>query len=114
MQDAKCREFAGFYIFHCASFIQGALFHHPASLQGLSSASWQYHLRVTARHPLSLAGFLLTCRCALALARAQQAPASRFDIVITGGRVVDGTGAPWIRADIGIAGDRIEAIGALQ
>ena len=26
MQDAKCREFGGFYIFHCASFIQGALF----------------------------------------------------------------------------------------
>jgi len=69
---------------------------------------------VTARHPLSLAGFLLACLCALALARAQQAPPSRFDIVITGGRVVDGTGAPWIRADVGIAGDRIEAIGALQ
>src|SRR5215203_6061090 len=30
MQDAKCRDFGGFYIFHCASFIQGALFHHPA------------------------------------------------------------------------------------
>ena len=69
---------------------------------------------MTARHPLSLAGFLLACLCALALARAQQAPPSRFDIVITGGRVVDGTGAPWIRADVGIAGDRIEAIGALQ
>jgi dihydroorotase/N-acyl-D-amino-acid deacylase len=36
-----------------------------------------------------------------------------FDILITNGRVVDGTGAPWFRADIGIAGDRIAAIGQL-
>jgi N-acyl-D-amino-acid deacylase len=36
-----------------------------------------------------------------------------FDVLITGGRVVDGTGAPWYRADIGIIGDRIEAIGQL-
>jgi dihydroorotase/N-acyl-D-amino-acid deacylase len=42
------------------------------------------------------------------------APAPRtFDVVITGGRVVDGTGAPWFRADVGIRGDRITAIGDL-
>lgn len=35
-------------------------------------------------------------------------------MVITGGRVVDGTGAPWFRADIGITGDRIAAIGNLS
>lgn len=33
--------------------------------------------------------------------------AERFDVVITGGRVVDGTGNPWVRADVGIRGDRI-------
>ena len=32
-----------------------------------------------------------------------------FDIVIRGGRVVDGSGNPWVRADIGIVGDRIHA-----
>src|SRR5260221_5285080 len=37
----------------------------------------------------------------------------RFDIVIANGRIVDGTGSPWFRGDIGIAGDRIAAIGAL-
>ena len=37
----------------------------------------------------------------------------RFDFVIANGRIVDGTGAPWFRADIGIVGDRITAIGAL-
>jgi N-acyl-D-amino-acid deacylase len=41
------------------------------------------------------------------------APA-RFDVVIANGRVVDGTGAPWFRADIGIVGDRITAIGNLS
>jgi dihydroorotase/N-acyl-D-amino-acid deacylase len=37
----------------------------------------------------------------------------KFDVVITNGRIVDGTGAPWYRADIGIVGDTIRAIGAL-
>src|SRR5687768_3338578 len=37
-----------------------------------------------------------------------------FDVLITNGRVVDGTGAPWFRADIGIVGDRIVAIGRLD
>jgi dihydroorotase/N-acyl-D-amino-acid deacylase len=44
--------------------------------------------------------------------RAQQPPA-RFDILITNGRIVDGTGAPWFRGDVGIRGDRIAAIGRL-
>lgn len=36
-----------------------------------------------------------------------------FDVVITGGRVLDGTGAPAFRADVGITGDRIAAVGRL-
>jgi N-acyl-D-amino-acid deacylase len=42
------------------------------------------------------------------------AQAGRFDTVIANGRVVDGTGAPWFRADIGITGDRITAVGNLS
>lgn len=36
-----------------------------------------------------------------------------FDIVIRGGTVYDGTGAPGLRADIGLRGDRIAAVGDL-
>ena len=37
----------------------------------------------------------------------------RSTCLITSGRVVDGTGAPWFRADVGIIGDRIGEIGQL-
>ena len=36
-----------------------------------------------------------------------------FDLLIRGGDVIDGRGAPRRRADVGIAGDRISAIGCL-
>jgi N-acyl-D-amino-acid deacylase len=36
-----------------------------------------------------------------------------FDVLIRNGRVMDGTGNPWLRADIGITGDRITAVGTL-
>ena len=42
------------------------------------------------------------------------AGAADYDLIISGGRVVDGTGAPWFRADVGIRGDRIAAIANLE
>jgi N-acyl-D-amino-acid deacylase len=38
----------------------------------------------------------------------------RYDVVIKNGRIVDGTGAPWYRGDVAIAGDRIAAVGAIR
>jgi N-acyl-D-amino-acid deacylase len=43
----------------------------------------------------------------------QEPETNRFDILLTGGRVIDGTGNPWFRADVGVRGDRIVAIGDL-
>src|SRR5262249_24531175 len=36
------------------------------------------------------------------------------DVILSGGHVVDGTGAPWVAADVGITGDKIVAIGDLS
>ena len=49
---------------------------------------------------------------ALGAALASQTPA--YDIVIRNGRVLDGTGNPFVYADVAIAGDTIAAVGNLQ
>lgn len=46
--------------------------------------------------------------CAVGVVRA-----ASFDVLIRGGRVLDGSGSPWVYADLGITGDRIEAVGKL-
>ncbi|HXG54126.1 MAG TPA: D-aminoacylase [Vicinamibacterales bacterium] len=49
----------------------------------------------------------------LALALAASSQPTTFDVVIRGGTVYDGTGAAGRRADVGIRGDRIAAVGDL-
>ncbi|HWI18851.1 MAG TPA: D-aminoacylase [Vicinamibacterales bacterium] len=41
-------------------------------------------------------------------------PAQRFDVIVRGGQVLDGTGAPAQRVDVGIIGDRITRLGDLS
>jgi N-acyl-D-amino-acid deacylase len=36
-----------------------------------------------------------------------------YDLLITGGRILDGTGAPWYWADVAVQGDRVVAMGQL-
>src|SRR6188474_1679297 len=34
-----------------------------------------------------------------------------YDLVLRGGKVVDGTGNPWFYGDVGVRGDKVAAIG---
>jgi N-acyl-D-amino-acid deacylase len=71
------------------------------------------------RRAVSLLCFVLLCSLPLASpvaterAGSAQAPAQAFDVLITGGRVLDGSGNPWFFADVGIRGDQIVAVGRL-
>jgi len=66
--------------------------------------SWRYYLPMRS---FRLAGAALVA-AAFTTPISSQAP--QYDLLIVNGRVVDGTGAAWFRADIGVKGDTIAAI----
>ena len=47
------------------------------------------------------------------VARPAQRRVPQFDVLIRNGRIVDGSGGPWFRGDVGIVGDRITALGTI-
>jgi len=53
---------------------------------------------------------LLPLSVCLALAPASDPP---YDLLLSGGRVVDGTGAPWFAADVAVRDGKIAAVGVL-
>ena len=60
-----------------------------------------------------LAAFLLILAVA-ATVFAQSNQNTTYDVIIKNGRIIDGSGNPWVSGDIGIRGDRIAKIGSLE
>ncbi|QDU96090.1 N-acyl-D-amino-acid deacylase family protein [Lignipirellula cremea] len=65
------------------------------------------------RHCLAVFSILAVLGCITVPARGAP-PEAAFDILLRGGLVIDGTGKPGARADVGIREGRIAAIGALE
>lgn len=67
------------------------------------------------RTPSRLAVLFLAAAALLPLLTAAPVAAQEvYDVLIRGGRVLDGTGNPWRLADVGVRGDRIVAVGRLD
>ncbi|HET9299267.1 MAG TPA: hypothetical protein VFO11_04935, partial [Candidatus Polarisedimenticolaceae bacterium] len=62
------------------------------------------------RRPVLLLGLLLAGGCVSSPSRP---PAARYDWILRGGTVYDGTGGPGRATDVGIRGDRVAAVGDL-
>src|SRR5262245_5084541 len=54
---------------------------------------------------------LAVCAALLLVGLAWPAAEAPYDLVLHGGRIVDGTGNPWYVGDVAIRGDRIVAVG---
>src|SRR5262245_22749064 len=64
------------------------------------------------RLPVVLTWLALVSAACAATTSTQSGP-RRFDVIIRRGLVYDGTGAPGVRADVGIRGDRLATVGDL-
>src|SRR4051812_6924139 len=69
---------------------------------------------MTKCRPLAVLGMTIAaggCARPATPAASSPTPATRYDVVISGGKVVDGTGNAWFYGDVGVTGDRITFVG---
>jgi N-acyl-D-amino-acid deacylase len=120
-------------------FFQGLVHFDEAARQGPSAgerrvlaADEQNPIRLRPRHQrhihrhrgprivvsVLLGHVKLLGRSSPAIVRWMKADASKgnfmFDLLLTGGRIVDGSGLPWYEGDLGITGERVAAMGRLN
>ena len=71
-------------------------------------------MRINLRKLLAVTLLLATSLAASAQTQTRQGQTQSFDVIIRGGTVYDGSGRAPVRADVGIKGDRIAAVGNLS
>ena len=87
------------------SFLAAARLRQDVALVGPATPRWRAR-RGEPRMRTTLALLLL----AFAAPPGMPAAGQDLDLVIRGGRLVDGTGGPWVRADVAVKGDTIVAV----
>src|SRR5690348_917846 len=60
--------------------------------------------------PLLALAFVVGCSVRPEPLAKQQGSAQQYDIIISNGKIVDGTGNPWFYGDVAISGDHIARI----
>src|SRR5437660_6787334 len=59
-------------------------------------------------------GAVLVTVCCMLTVLAQEDQSDAYDVIIKNGRIIDGSGNPWVSGDLAIRGDRIAKIGKLN
>ena len=83
--------------------------HHERRVEGLTTS-----VSAQAQLPFWITRLLIAIALPSLIACGAARQSQRYDVVIAGGTVYDGSGGPGVRADVGITGDEIKQVGDLR